>query len=103
MVGARKKFYRVQHAEIYLLDLKVQYKHKMKLSLAMVGKHIFLYLCLPDYNDYKYFFQITTHSRLLSQANSRAIASAAEFTGSQSRCISLQEFHTEQQFVKALE
>ena len=37
------KFYRVQHAEIYLLDLKVQYKHKMKLSLAMVSKHIFLY------------------------------------------------------------
>ena len=48
MAGAHKKFYRVQHAEIYLLDLKVQYKHKMKLSLAMVSKHIFLYLCLPD-------------------------------------------------------
>ena len=47
--GAHKKFYRVQHAEIYLLDLKVQYKHKMKLSLGMVSKHIFLYLCLPDY------------------------------------------------------
>ena len=49
------------------------------------------------------FCQITTHSRLLSQANSRAIASAAGFSGSQSRCISLQEFHTEQQFVKAIE
>ena len=41
LAGAHKKFYRVQHAEIYLLDLKVQYKHKMKLSLAMVSKHIF--------------------------------------------------------------
>ena len=49
LAGAHKKFYRVQHAEIYLLPLKVQYKHKMKLSLAMVSKHIFLYLCLPDY------------------------------------------------------
>ena len=43
LAGAHKKFYRVQHAEIYLLDLKVQYKHKMKLSLVMVSKHIFLY------------------------------------------------------------
>ena len=50
MAGDHKKFYRVQHAKIYLLDLKVQYKHKMKLSLAMVSKHVFLYLCLPDYN-----------------------------------------------------
>ena len=49
LAGAHKKFYRVQHAEIYLLDLKVQYKHKMKLSLGMISKHIFLYLCLPDY------------------------------------------------------
>ena len=49
LAGAHKKFYRVQHAETYLLDLKVQYKHKMKLSLGMVSKHIFLYLCLPDY------------------------------------------------------
>ena len=50
-----------------------------------------------------FFRQITTHSRLLSKANSRAIASAAGFTGSQFCCISLQEFHTEQQFLKALE
>ena len=49
LAGAHKKFYRVQHAEMYLLDLKAQYKHKMKLSLAMVSKHILLYLCLPDY------------------------------------------------------
>ena len=49
LAGAHKKFYRVQHTEIYLLDLKVQYKHKMKLFLAMVSKHIFLYPCLPDY------------------------------------------------------
>ena len=50
LAGAHKKFYRIQHAEIYLLDLKVQYKHKMKLSLGMVSKHIFLYFCLPDYS-----------------------------------------------------
>ena len=44
MAGDHKKFYRIQHPEIYLLDLKVQYKHKIKLPLVMVGKHIFLYL-----------------------------------------------------------
>ena len=49
LAGVQKKFYRVKHVEIYLLDLKVQYKHKMKLSLGMVSKHMFLYLCLPDY------------------------------------------------------
>ena len=51
LAGAHKKFYRAQHAEIYLLDLKIQYKHKMKLFLAMLSKHIFLYLCLPDYTE----------------------------------------------------
>ena len=30
LTGAHKKFYRIQHPEIYLLDLKVQYKHKIK-------------------------------------------------------------------------
>ena len=38
LAGAHKKFYRIQHPEIYLLDLKVQYKHKMKLPLDMVSK-----------------------------------------------------------------
>ena len=49
LAGAHKKFYRIQHPEIYLLDLKVQYKHKIKLPRDMVSKHVFLYLCLPDY------------------------------------------------------
>ena len=49
LAEAHKKFYRIQHPEIYLLDLKVQYKHKIKLSVDMVSKHVFLYLCLPDY------------------------------------------------------
>ena len=49
------------------------------------------------------FNQITTHSRLLSQANSRSIASAVGFRNQESRCISLQEFNTEQQFIKTLE
>ena len=49
LAGPHKKFYRIQHLEIYLLDLKVQYKHKIKLPLDMVSKHVFLYLCLPDY------------------------------------------------------
>ena len=48
LAGADKKFYRIQHSEIYLLDLTVQYKHKMKLPLDMVSKHVVLYLCLPD-------------------------------------------------------
>ena len=47
LAGAHKKFYRIQHPEIYLLDLKVQYKHKIKLPFDMVSKHVFLYLCLP--------------------------------------------------------
>ena len=50
MAADHKKFYRIQHPEICLLDLKVQYKHKIKLPLDMVSKHVFLYLCLPDYN-----------------------------------------------------
>ena len=48
MAGEHKKFYRVQHAEIYLLDLNVQYKHNIKLPLDMVSKHVRLYLYLPD-------------------------------------------------------
>ena len=40
MAGAHKKFYRIQHPEIYLLDLKVQY-HKIKLTLDMVN----MYFC----------------------------------------------------------
>ena len=50
LAGAHKKFYRIQHPEIYLLDLKVQFKHKMKLPLDIVSKHVLLYLCLPDYS-----------------------------------------------------
>ena len=39
LAGAHKKFYGIQNPEIYLLDLKVQYrKHKMKLPLDMVKK-----------------------------------------------------------------
>ena len=49
LAGAHKKFYRIQHPEIYLLDLKVQYQHKIQLPLDMVTKHVFLHLCLPDY------------------------------------------------------
>ena len=41
LAEAHKKFYRFQHAEIYLLYLKVQYKNKMKLPLDMVSKHLF--------------------------------------------------------------
>ena len=48
LAGAHKKFYRVEHAEINLLGIKVQYKHKMKLPLDMVSKHVFFYLCPPD-------------------------------------------------------
>ena len=52
LARAHKKFYRIQHPEIYLLDLKVQYEHKIKLSLDMISKYVFLYLCLPDYKDW---------------------------------------------------
>ena len=55
LAGAHKKFYRIQHPEIYLLDQKVQYKHKIKLPLDMVSKHVFSYLCLPDYQMISHF------------------------------------------------
>ena len=48
LAGGHKKFYRIQHSQIYLLDPKVQNKHKIKFPLDMVSKHVFLYLCLPD-------------------------------------------------------
>ena len=38
LAWAHKKFCRIQHPEIYLLDLKVQYEHKMKLPLDMIKK-----------------------------------------------------------------
>ena len=53
LAGAHKKFYRIQHPEIYLLDLKVQYKHKIKLPLDMVSKHVFLYLCTSLTNSHE--------------------------------------------------
>ena len=59
LAGAHKKFYRIQHPEIYLLDLKVQYKHKIKLSLDMVSRHVFLCLCLSDYKQHE-----RTHRKL---------------------------------------
>ena len=46
LAGAHKKFCRIQHPEIYLLDLKVQYKDKIKLPLDMVSKRVFLYLLI---------------------------------------------------------
>ena len=47
LAGAEKKFEDVQHTEIYLLGLKVQYKHKKKLPLDMESKHVLLYLRRP--------------------------------------------------------
>ena len=61
LAGVHNKFYRIQHPEIYLLDLKVQYKHEMKLPLDMVSKLVLLYLCLPDYmfmNNVNYFISM---------------------------------------------
>ncbi|XP_046861644.1 E3 ubiquitin-protein ligase rnf213-alpha-like [Xenia sp. Carnegie-2017] len=50
-----------------------------------------------------YLVQVTTYSRLLSEKNALRIADEAGFPGWKSRCIRLQEFQTEQQFVKTLE
>ncbi|XP_046861659.1 E3 ubiquitin-protein ligase RNF213-like [Xenia sp. Carnegie-2017] len=50
-----------------------------------------------------YLVQVTTHSRLLSEKNALRIAAEAGFPGWKSRCIRLQEFQTEQQFVRTLE
>ena len=62
LAGDHKIFYRIQHPEIYLLDLKVQYKHKMRLPLDMVSiKRVLSYLCLPDYVfTYKKFETVTS-------------------------------------------
>ena len=43
LAGAHKKFYRIQHPEIYLLGLKVQYKHKIKLPRDLV--QVNMYFC----------------------------------------------------------
>ena len=49
--GAHKKYERVQHTEIYLLGVKLQYKHKTKLPLDMVSKHVLLSVQRPDYYE----------------------------------------------------
>ena len=46
LVGAHKKFKRVQQTETYLLSPKVQDKRKMKLPLDMVSKHVYILLYL---------------------------------------------------------
>ena len=48
LAGAYKKFYRIRHPELYLLDLKVLYKHKIELPFDTVSKRVLLHLCLPD-------------------------------------------------------
>ena len=68
-------------------------------------------LCYISYsieeNINKFFLmkhlQVTTHSPLLSEKNALRIAAKAGFPNWKSRCIRLQEFQTEQQFVKTLE
>ena len=44
LAGAHKKFYSIQHPEIYLLDRKIQYKHKVKFLYIL---HIFVQVPLP--------------------------------------------------------
>ena len=56
MAGAHKKSECVQHTEIYLLGLKVQYKHKTKLPLDMASKHVLLSVQLPDYMPKLYLY-----------------------------------------------
>ena len=48
MAGAHKKSERVQRTEIYLLGLKLPYKHKTKLPLDMVSKHVPLSVQRPN-------------------------------------------------------
>ena len=43
LAGAHKKFESAQHTEIYLTDLKVQYKPKIKLPLDRVRKNVLLF------------------------------------------------------------
>ena len=54
LAGAHKKSERVQHTEIYLLGLKLQYKHKTKLPLDMVRKHVLLSVQRPDYKIFSF-------------------------------------------------
>ena len=48
LAGAHKKSEHVQHTEIYLLGLKPRYKHKTKLPLDMVSKHVLLSIQHPN-------------------------------------------------------
>ena len=65
--GAHKKFERVQRTEIYLLSLKVQYKHKMKLPFVMVSKHVLLYpVCIAGLP----FLTVTMYVLYLSRSHS---------------------------------
>ena len=49
LAGAHKKFESAQHTEIYLTDLKVQHKPKVKLPLDLVNKNVLLCFQLPAY------------------------------------------------------
>ena len=65
--GAHKKFERVQLTEIYLLSLKVQYKHKMKLPFVMASKHVLLYpVCIAGLP----FLTVTMYVLYLSRSHS---------------------------------
>ena len=47
-------------------------------------------------------FQISTHSRLLSERDIPIIAKAAQLPPSSVKCASLQQFQTEQQFLNCI-
>ena len=66
LARAHKKFCRIQHLEIYLIDLKIQYEHKMKLPLNMIRKHVLLYLHLPEY---MYIYNTSSDSVIASFTN----------------------------------
>ena len=58
LAGAHKKSERVQHTEIYLLSLKVQYKHKTKLPLDMVNMYFCPFSALTNMFNFIFGFML---------------------------------------------
>ena len=48
LAEAHKKSERIQHTEIHLLGLQLQYEHKTKLRLDLISKHVLLSVQRPD-------------------------------------------------------
>ena len=58
----------------------------------------FVFFCFVLFCFFVFFLQISTHSRLLSDRDIPLIAEAADLPEGCVKCVTLQQFQTEQQF-----